>query len=92
FISGAIGPFGFLLSAGVIVGVSMAARIVIPLSTLIVLLVTFWSPTFFCETLNSSLKLMEGVRQEGLAGGLKEWWVFIPVLIKNRLAKVYKKR
>ncbi|MEM4245148.1 MAG: hypothetical protein QXR60_03015, partial [Candidatus Nanoarchaeia archaeon] len=51
FVSGAIGPFGFLLSAGVIVGVSMAARIVIPLSTLIVLLVTFWSPTFFCETL-----------------------------------------
>ncbi len=91
FISGAIGPLGLLLSVGAIVGVSMAARIVIPLSTLIVLLVTFWSPTFFCETLNSSLKLMESIRQEGLAGGIKGWLVFVPILIKKRITQVNNK-
>lgn len=91
-IAGVIGPFGFLMSAGAIAALSTIAKIVIPLSTLIVLLLTFWSPTWFCETLNSTLKLMENVRQEGVVGGIRESLLFIPVLIKNRFTKVKDKR
>lgn len=88
-ISGLVGPFGLLMDAGAIVALSTIARIIVPLSTLIVLLLTFWSPTWFCETLNSSLKLLANVRQEGLVGGIKESLLFVP-LIKNRFAKTKK--
>lgn len=88
FFSGVIGPFGIVINAGAIVALATIARIVIPLSTLIVVLLTWWSPTWFCETLNTSLKVLENVRQEGLVGGISESLIAIPLLIKNRLIKI----
>jgi hypothetical protein len=86
-IAGAIGPFGILIDMGAVVALSTIASWVIPASTLIVLLLTFWSPTWFCETLNTSLKVIANVRQEGLVEGISQSLMFIP-LIKNRIIKI----
>ncbi len=85
-ISGLIGPFGLLMDVGAIIALSTIPRIIVPLSTLIVILLTWWSPTLFCEMINSGLKLIESVRQEGLVEGVKEALLIIP-LIKNRIKK-----
>ncbi len=91
-ISGIIGPFGILMAAGAIVALSTIAKIVVPLSTLIVLLLTWWSPTWFCEVLNSGLKILADVRQEGVVEGIKGYIAAIPILVKNRFIKINKPR
>lgn len=91
FISGVWGPLGILINVGAIIAISTISRIMIPLSTLIVLLLTLWSPTWFCEIMNSSLKVLENVRQEGVIGGISESLIAIPILIKNRLIKIKNK-
>lgn len=91
-IAGSIGPFGWLMAAGAVAGLTVAAGVIIPLSTLAVILITWWSPSFFCEKLNSTLKLLENIRQEGLIEGIKGSLVIIPVLIKKRIIKLYKER
>ncbi len=88
-ISGIIGPFGVLMDAGAIVALATIAKIIVPLSTLIVLLLTWWSPTWFCEILNSGLRTLENIRQEGLVETVKGWWVLVP-LVKNRFIKINK--
>jgi hypothetical protein len=87
FASGLLGPLGWVMAAGAVAALSTAARIVVPLSTLLVLLLTLWSPTWFCETLNTGLKGLANIRQEGLVEGIRETIIAVPILIKKRVAK-----
>ncbi len=82
-VSGAIGVFGMVIDAGAIVALSTIARWVIPGSTLVVLLLTLWSPTWFCEMLNGSLKIIANVRQEGLIEGISQSLMMIPLFKKR---------
>lgn len=92
FISGIIGPLGIVMGMGAVAGLAFIANIVIPLSTLAVVVLTWWSPTWFCEMLNTSLKVLANIRQEGLVEGIEQSLYAIPFLIKNKIVKPDKER